>query len=136
MKFRNMTGYMLGNERAEHRSGAPWINDNSLPVWICPTMRKALEILEKSQVNHLDGNTIWTTIYRVVAHDIECDLMKNGLWLTDMPTKIYVEEPVLYKNPNFFTTEEQLLSNAKDIRVGFSKITRKAFKERMKGRAK
>ena len=136
MKFRNMTGDMLGNERCEHRSGAPWANDNYYPVWICPTLRKALEILEASQNAHLDGNIVWTTIYRVVARDIECELMKNGLWLTHTPTKIYVDEPVMYKNPNFFMTEEQLLSNANDIRMRFSKITRKAFKEKMKRRVK
>lgn len=128
MKFRNMTGYMLGNAHCVHKPGAPWTT-NDVPVWICPTIRKALEILERSHINHLDGNALWTTIYRVVARDIECIQMKNGLWFTDRPTKIYVDEPVLYKEP-MQLTEEQLLARAAEIMPTMHKITRKAFKER------
>lgn len=130
MKFRNMTGYMLGTINNQRRPGSQWTMDNA-PVWICPTMRKAFEILERSQTNHLDGNVLWTTIYRVVARDIECVQMKNGLWFTEQPTRIYVDEAVLYKDP-MQLTEEQLLARATEIMPKLHKITRKAFKERRK----
>ena len=130
MKFRNMTGYMLGALNSLHEPGSQWTVYDA-PVWICPTLRKAFEVLERSQRNYLNGNALWTTIYRVVANDIECEQMKNGLWFTKQPTKIYVDKPVLYKEP-MLPAEEQLLANARAIMPAMQKITRKAFKERRK----
>ena len=131
MKIKNMTGYMLGTSRNIRKPGAPWTGDNT-PVWICPTLRKAVEILENSnRACCLEGNVVWTTVYRVVARDIVCVQMKNGLWFTETPTKIYVDSPVFSVNP-LSLTEEQLLQNAKVIMPRMTKLTRKAFKERMK----
>ena len=43
MKVKNFTGFVLGNENAIHKIGAPWM-ECDVHVWVCPNLTKAKKI--------------------------------------------------------------------------------------------
>lgn len=112
MKIKNFTGFMLGNENAVHKIGAPWMSFDSR-VWVCPSLAKAKKVLEESQkIKILDPGPIWTTIYQVSGQDIVFEQANSGLLYTDVPTKLYVNRIVCRHEPELIT-EDVLLKRAK-----------------------
>ena len=112
MKVKNFTGFVLGNENAIHKIGAPWM-ECDVHVWVCPNLTKAKKILEEShKVGVLNPHPVWTTIYQVSGTDMVFEQANNGLLYTDVPSKLYVNRVVWKKRPEV-PTEEFLLNNAK-----------------------
>lgn len=112
MKVKNLTGFMLGNERCSHVVGNAWTNADDCRVWICPNLSKATKILRQSQYSKLDPQQMWTTIYQVSAKDIVCEQSGNGLLYTNTPTKICIDRIVARYVPSELT-QEQLLARAR-----------------------
>jgi hypothetical protein len=106
-------------------SGARWINYD-IPVYICTTLDKAKEILGESHIRTLEPSPVWTTIYRVVATDIDCDKYDSGRVWTRQSSKIFVDKPVFYKEPRSLS-ETALLRNAQRILPHVSKLMNNTY---------
>lgn len=126
MIIKNMTGYMLSGGGA-HRSGEKWWPYNT-NVYVCLSLEKAKELMSTSHKEPLKYGTVWTTIYRVSAQDIDCQKFGDGLMWTNQPTKIIVEGPVHYHAPNKIS-EGELLQNAKSILPQYSHLMNQINKE-------
>ena len=120
MKFRHLTGFMLGNNRCAHMVGECW-SDSDCRVWLCPSLAKEEKVLQKSQMERLEPETMWTTIYQVSAKDIVCEQSGNGLLYTNTPSKIFVERIVAHHMPCEMT-QDQLLARARNARHRFATL--------------
>lgn len=127
MKMDKLVGFMLTTNRQGVASGERW-SEYDVPVYICATLDRAKQILENSHKKPLEPNTVWTTVYRVVANDIKIDRIENGLFWTHQARKIFADTPVFYKEPRPIT-EAQLLCNAKRILPQMAIIMNRAFGE-------
>ena len=130
MKVKNLTGFMLGNERCAHQIGGAWA-DYDTRVWICPNLPKAEKVLQNSQQNRLEPAMMWTTIYQIHAKDIVCEQSGNGLLYTNTPTKIIVDRIVAHHMPRELT-REQLLARARDTRSRFTALIEDLNREDVK----
>ena len=131
MKLKNMTGYMLGNPNAVHCVGDSWTNLDSR-VWVCATLDKAKRVLFESQrMGGLEPHCVWTTIYQVSAQNIVCEKTHDGLWYTNMPTKIVVER-VVYNKDVRRITDADLIVNARRIHGRFADLMLSLEQERIK----
>ncbi len=125
MKLDNLVGYMLAGRGRVIVPGERWINYD-VPVYICTTLDKAKEILEESHIRTLEPSPVWTTIYRVVAKDIDCDKYDNERVWTRQASRIFVDKPVFYKEPHKLS-EVALLRNAQRILPHFSKLMNNTY---------
>ena len=126
MIIKEMTGYMLSGGGA-HRSGENWWPYNTT-VYVCLSLEKAKELMSMSHKEPLKHGTVWTTIYRVSAQNIDCQKFGDGLMWTNQPTKIIVEGPVYYHAPNKMS-EGELLKNAQRILPQYSHLMNQMNKE-------
>ncbi|MBQ8473362.1 MAG: hypothetical protein IJ500_00690 [Alphaproteobacteria bacterium] len=126
MIINEMTGYMLSGGGA-HRSGEKWWPYNT-NVYVCMSLEKAKELMAMSHKEPLTHGTVWTTIYRVSAQNIDCQKFGDGLMWTNQPTKIIVDGPVYYHAPNKMS-EGELLKNARRILPQYSHLMNQMNKE-------
>ena len=98
MKIKNLTGYMLGNERKIHSVGTQWDRQDT-NVWIAPTLSMARKLMYASQQNTQVVSPIWTTIYRVCGQDVVCTKSASGLLHTNKSSKLIVDRIVCHEVP-------------------------------------
>ncbi len=121
---------MLGNQNTAHPLGQSWCNVDER-VWVCPNLAKAKKVLAESQRFSLEPHCVWTTIYKVVAENIQFEQANNGLLYTNTPTKVIVERIVFQQMPQI-TSEQQLLRRAGTIMPSYKKLMNGAHKRRMR----
>lgn len=121
MRFRNFTGFILGNARHEYRPGMQWVEQDER-LWVCPNLDTARRVLIESHKRlAVEHKPIWTTVYQVSGRDVVFEKGLNGLLYTDTPSKLFVERRVWVQMPKMIT-EEDLLANAGVIRNKLAKI--------------
>ena len=108
MRIKNLTGYMLGNEKKIHSVGAQWDRQDA-NVWICPTLAMAKKLMHNSQQNTEVLSPIWTTIYRVCGQDVVCTKSASGLLHTNKSSKLIVDRVVCHEVP--YEMFEQMENN-------------------------
>ena len=120
MQINKMVGYMLGNSSHVVGRGEQWC-DAGIQVFVCANQDTARAILDASQKESLEPHIVWTTVYRVQAKNINVDKFENDLMWTTQGDKIFVDGPVMYREPEIMT-EQRLLQNARLIRPHFSRL--------------
>ena len=126
MIIKDMTGYMLSGNGILKSGEQWWPHDTN--VYVCLSLEKAQELLALSHDASLKHGTIWTTIYRVNAKNIDCNKIGNGLVWTNQPTKIIVDCPVYYRAPRM-VSEGKLLQNAKRILPRYSRLMNQLYSQ-------
>lgn len=111
---------MLGNSSHVVGRGEQWC-DAGIQVFVCANQDTARAILDASQKESLEPHIVWTTVYRVQAKNINVDKFENDLMWTTQGDKIFVDGPVMYREPEIMT-EQRLLQNARLIRPHFSRL--------------
>lgn len=118
---KKFNGYMLGNQmrRPLGRGQQWWPYDSS--VYVCPTLARAKELLaEDLQQPVLEPHFHFTTIYRVVANDIDVRRENDGLYWTKQATKLKVVD-IVHEHPATEIPDWRLLLNADAIMAELSK---------------
>lgn len=130
MKIKNLTGYMLGNEKNIHYVGEQWDRRDS-DVWVCPSLAMARNIMEKSQQNITKTAPVWTTIYRVKGQNICCTKANSGVWLTNQTSSIFIEGVVCHQMPELLN-ELEYASDERKSQIKLNNLIAEHFRGRKK----